>query len=126
MNSIVVIGKVSRAPQAVNANAKSFSVFTVEDTNAFKKYPDYVKVLCFGKLQEQIGFGEGSIVAVTGRAQCEGYLGKKDNKPKAALSVVARDIEIIACVAAVPAEDTGAPTVDASDVPPVEPDSVPF
>jgi len=147
MNTITLIGKVSRAPEEkTSTSGKTFTVFSVEDKNDFDKYPSYAKVMVFGMLRDKISdVVEGALVCVIGKAKAEGYMGTRGQsagKAKAVLSVTAREISVLAVFQSVPQPNAGnepAPTEGApasssssssagqpAEQPPVQEEDVPF
>ena len=112
MNTITLVGSVSRPPEdVITPNGKTFSVFSVEDKNDFDKYPSYAKVLVFGSMRDKLQqVVKDALVCVVGKAKAEGYLGKRDSKPKASLSIVANSITVLAVFNA-PEEQQQAPVV---------------
>ena len=76
MNTINLIGRLTRTPRVTHTGDKTRTTFTLavdsytrNDENTLTKVPAYVPVTCFGKLAESVAeyTDKGHLVAVEGR-----------------------------------------------------------
>ena len=135
MNSLTIIGNVTRDPETHNTNnGKSVCNFTVavnrrqKDENG-NSIADFFRVAAWGKTGEicQKFLAKGRKVAVMGSVSASCYVPKDGGEPRGQLEVFAENVEFLS-----PKDEGGAAPAQAAPVAPaggfmaVETDELPF
>lgn len=97
MNSVTLIGRLTRDPQASYKEDRSISVakFSIAIDRGKDKGADFPNIVCFGKTAELVDkyVHKGKLVGITGRLQTGSY--EKDGRTVYTTDVVADRVEFL-------------------------------
>lgn len=97
MINVNLVGRlVAPAEVAVSQRTgKQYVKFTVASKGKSKDAPaDFIHVMT-GAVGLQPYLGKGAIVAINGSLSVSAYLGKQDNQPKASITIMAQQVELL-------------------------------
>lgn len=95
--TLIFTGTVSRAAERETPdNGKPYVAFTLESPDAFNKFPNRLRCMCYGKRADDAlgSAAKGAVVSVVGSAAARGYTGK-DGSAKAVLCCYVNEFDVI-------------------------------
>jgi single-strand DNA-binding protein len=113
INSIVLVGRLTRDPEARKTNnGTSVASFRIASDDSFKageKTTLFMDVTVFGKSADTVAkyMRKGNLVGVTGRLSQRKYMSTKTNTEVTVTEIIANSVEFVGPKSASSDEDTG-------------------